>query len=187
MVKYFQLFTRGDEEICYLEIDGRFACRQFLVCGSHISVAPYDMPFVNDLGKLHVREAPVEITLVKFQSLWEEFAQKRLRELSTVYCQGVENPFARYFRAILSPDEGDFGSAVWLAEFAGEITRRQFEIYERNTLVAPYDLIFAEHFDIIESDSRYEEVVLAEFESLWEEFANRRFQELARTNFQAGK
>jgi hypothetical protein len=85
---------------------------------------------------------------------------------------------ARYFRATFPAEYGEHGAGVWYAEFVDGVPRRQFEVYADRVLVAPYDLLFADQYDIVLQDEHYVGISLAEFEKAFDEFATKRFREI---------
>lgn len=182
MVRHFRASPAGPdgEVMWFAEYDSKIACRQFEAHASRILVAPYDIPFldldhpVQDPNKEGVKQ----INLGEFELAWEQLAQQRLGALSQQATR--HQPDVRYFRAAVPSDASEYGVGIWYAEFAAGIARRQFEMYQDRTLVAPYDIQFADQFGIVETDNHYEEIALTEFEAAWNAFAAKRLREIAR-------
>lgn len=91
----------------------------------------------------------------------------------------VERELPRYFTAPFSAQDGEYGAGVWYGEFFEGIPRRQFEVYSERTLVAPYDIRFADQYHAVLTDPHYREILLAEFEAAWQEYASKRLRQIA--------
>lgn len=176
--------TLAQAQLWYAEYSGRAACRQFSVGANNTQVAPYDVPFIgrNDPAGFPAVEGATEVGLQEFESAWERFAQPRLHGLSIGEMVSVPTAVLQYRRIALTEEFSEFGPGYWYAEFADDITRRQFDVYADQTRVAPYDMGLSELGPDEGGEAPgivNEPITHATFEAAWMEFALPRLRQLA--------
>lgn len=159
-------------------------------------VAPYDLHFADDLKEAASAHELFVIPHAEFERKWGDYAQPRLHFLADSHRARSGDSAAWYVRSPFPAEfkvhEGE--SSVIYTEFVGRVARRHFEVFSDKALVAPYDVGWPEHVEMIERavdlgvddlgiiiDRRLRPVRISqwEFESQWEEWALPRLQEIA--------
>lgn len=187
----------------YGECDGIYTVREFVVYSDNrLAVAPFDVPF---RGPGHPTAPPAlagiaPISLHMFESLWEQFAQPRLHEISVARSAADTVASTKYFR---TPFPAAFklaeGASDIYAEYAAGVARRSFEVFAGRTLVAPFDVGIPEYDaaemlraarealapdgESIDPLLRHREISHAVFEALWEQHALPRLRALTELSF----
>jgi hypothetical protein len=202
VIRYYRAQAEDEQGITgtwYAEYDGWFACRQFEVYPNRVLVAPYSVDF---LEASSLQDAPLgkdvtPITLCEFESAWEAFAQAQLRKFIASNASASAHDEVTYFRSPLPPLPRSLEEASLIyTQFVSGVARRHFQVVNDYALVAPYDLVWPEHFELVvrAADTGLDEVGNEigpelrptridhpHFEAQWEPWALPRFRAICET------
>jgi hypothetical protein len=183
-VRYFRAPTQEQypSEVKYVELDGRFACRQFAISSYATLVAPYDIPYVTTQlpDEQPAWKDLTEISLLEFQKQWEQNAEQRLIAISKGY------PSLKNLAYYLKQEEIDSTTITYM-EVYDNIVRRMIDLGVNSTQVSPYDISlpifpFEKETDLGDwtiGTTKQIRISMQEFETIWINYGNPRLMQLS--------